>query len=113
MIIYNETKTQILQNEQCDLTQGFLFEESLLIGDKLEKILVYKRYTETELREFQILTLETWFETTYKETFEKCTRKLALGLKMRDGSEPSIVLNNLYLEAEHKANLINSLRNQH
>ena len=50
-----------------------------------------------------------WFETKYREIFEKCTRKISMGLKMKDGSEPVIKLQELYALAETNANRINEI----
>ena len=43
--------------------------------------------------------------------FEKCTRRISLGILMRDGSDPKLILSQLYAEAEAKANRINQLEN--
>ena len=135
MIIYDETKSIILTKEQCDLTKGYLYPEKKVVGyrpslvektintdgsittktyNKLEieeDILVYKPYTQKQLYVNEKQDLEYWFDTTYREMFEKCTRRISLGILMRDGSDPEITLSQLYAEAEAKANRINQLEN--
>ena len=111
MKIYNEAKTQILTEDQCDLQQGFFNEEYILNEFGIhETVLIYKLYTEEELRKIEIRKIEKWFETEYRETYEKCTRRIALGILMRDGSTPQQVLSNLYNQAEINANRINQLK---
>ena len=110
MKIYNEAKTQILTEDQCNLEQGYFVEDNILNECGNETILVYKLYTEEELRKIEIRKIEKWFETEYRETYEKCTRKIALGILMRDGSSPQQVLSSLYNQAEINANRINELK---
>ena len=55
--------------------------------------------------------LENWFCGEYKEMYEKCKRKIDLGLKLRDGSDPRVKLNALYAEAEIKADRLHKLKN--
>ena len=107
MRIFNETKTIELTREQCDFTRGFLKEEKLSGG---EIVLIYKLYTTKELYINEKSNLEFWFETEYREMFEKCTRKINLGILTRDGENPQQVLNNLYAQAEAKANRIHELK---
>jgi len=111
MKIYNEAKTQILTKDQCNLEQGYFVEESIFNEFGInETVLVYRLYTEEELRKIEIRKIEKWFETEYRETYEKCTRRIALGILMRDGSSPQQVLSNLYNQAEINANRINELK---
>ena len=110
MKIFNETKTQILSQEQCDMEKGHFVEENIINElSESEIILVYVPYTDKELKEIEIRKLENWFETEYRETYEKCTRKIALGILMRDGSNPQQVLSNLYNQAEINATRIREL----
>lgn len=135
MIIYDETKSIVLTKEQCDLAKGYLYPEKKVIGyrpsliektinsdgsittktyNKLEieeDILVYKPYTQKQLYVNEKQDLEYWFDTEYREIFEKCTRRISLGILMRDGSDPKLILSQLYSEAETKANRINQLEN--
>lgn len=134
MKIYNESKTQLLTEEQCDLTKGYFVEEEIITGtrpslvetivnpdgsktttqyDSLEikeRILIYKLFTTKDVYEREKLDLEKWFETEYREQFEKCTRRIALGVAMRDGTNPQVLLNTLYAQAEANANRINELQ---
>lgn len=56
--------------------------------------------------------LKEWFFVKYREQYEKCKRKIDLGIKLRDGSDPKLVLEKLYDEAEIKASRINEIRKQ-
>ena len=135
MNIYDETKSIVLTKEQCDLTKGYLRPEKKIVGyrpsliektinsdgsittktyNKLEieeDILVYKHYTQKQLYANEKQNLEYWFDTEYREMLEKCTRRISLGISMRDGSDPKLKLSQLYAEAETKANRINQLKN--
>lgn len=135
MKIYNETKTQILPENSVNLELGHLVEDKIVIsqteahttreetadGVKIsyipenvvsENILVYVPYTSTELKEKEISELEAWFEKEYRYLFEKYSRKIAMGLLNKDGSNPTIKLNELYSLAETKAQRLHSLREQ-
>lgn len=133
MKIYNETQTVELVKEQCDLTKGYFKESKKIVGVRpslieeiknidgssttttystlniYENILVYVPYTQKQLLNQEKTDLEMWFETEYREIFEKCTRKISMGLKMKDGSEPVIKLQELYVLAETNANRINEI----
>lgn len=122
-----------LQRETCDLTKGYLAPDKLIIGQRTsliektvdsegnviettypslnieEDISVYIPYTQKELYEQEIEQIKYWFFTDYTERFEKCNRKIALGLNLRDGTNPSVALSNLYAEAERKSNRIHEL----
>lgn len=111
MKIFNETKTIELTKDQCDLVKGRLKEDKAIINGKEEYIWVYTLYTQKELYEREIDSIKYWFETEYREQFEKCTRKIALGITMRDGTNPQIALDALYSQAEVNANRINELKN--
>lgn len=102
MKILNETKTMVLQEAQCDMKKGYLKPDKIKVGERLslieqksnsdgsvsttkyptlnieEDILVYVPYTQNQLNKKEKQELEHWFETEYKEQFEKCTRKIAL-----------------------------------
>ena len=75
-----------------------------------ERIMIYKLFTTKDVYEREKLDLEKWFETEYREQFEKCTRRIALGVAMRDGTNPQVLLNTLYAQAEANANRINELQ---
>ena len=133
MRIFNATKTIEMMDSQCDLTKGYLKPEKLIIGERPsikeekvnadgtrsittyqttaieEDILVYIPYTQKELYIKEKEQLEFWFQTEYRETFEKCTRRMVLGKTLRDGSDPSVKLNELYANAEINANRIHEL----
>ncbi len=135
MKIYNETKTQILPETSVNLELGRLIEDKIVIsqteahttreestdGVKIsyipenvitENILVYVPYTSAELKEKEISELEEWFEKDYRYLFEKYSRKIAMGLLNKDGSNPTMKLNELYALAETKAQRLHSLREQ-
>lgn len=59
--------------------------------------------------EMNIWQLQTWFETYYKEHFEKYTRLIALERECDDGSDPADKLIELYKEAETKRKRIQEL----
>ena len=109
MRIFDITKTIELTKEQCDLTKGRLKESTILIADKEEYIWVYTPYTQKELFENEINEIKYWFENEYREIFEKCSRKIAIGINLRDGSDPKTTLNDLYTQAEIKSNRIHQL----
>lgn len=134
MKIYNETKTQLLTEQNCDLTKGYFVEEEMVVGTRpslieksvstngkilttkhnslqiTESILIYKLFSAKQNYEREISELEKWFETEYREQLEECNRKIALGICMKDGTNPQTILNVLYAEAEVNANRINDLR---
>jgi len=109
-ILLEDLKTEIKQ-EDCDFTKGQIIAKEMQTLNGSEFQFVYKLYTKEELTEMEIEELKRWFEDEYRETFEKCTRRIQLKIKMSDGSDPSEVLNKLYLEAEEKANMIRQLEN--
>ena len=110
MRIFDETKTQELTFDQCDLNLGALFNDLIQNEDGVEEIQVYKPFTATQLLQMEKSNLENWFNTDYKELFEKCKRKIDLGLNLRDGTSPQERLNALYAEAESKADRIHVLK---
>ena len=134
MKIYNEDKTKVLSKEECDIENGYFIEEKIITGhrsnlmekiinidgsesvtqypeaDIKESILVYKPFSEKDKYDREKVELERWFETEYREMFEKCTRRISLGTNMSDGLDPRLKLNQLYTEAENKANRINQLK---
>ena len=135
MKIYNKEKTQILAEESVNLNLGRLIPEKIVISQKkasttqieteegvvfvstpesivTEDILVYVPYTDKELKEKQIEELEEWFSNEYRYQFEKYSRKITLGLLMRDGSNPAVRLSELYAIAETKAQTLHALREQ-
>ena len=61
--------------------------------------------------EKEIVAVRDWFAGVYREKFEKCIRRIMLGITMRDGSDPQEALNALFEEAETKANRIKELEN--
>ena len=77
--------------------------------DITETILIYKLFTDKDRYDREKYLLEYWFNNEYKEQFEKCTRKIALGIKLKDGSDPHERLAELYEEAETKSARINEL----
>lgn len=109
MRIFNETKTIELTKEQCDLTKGYFKEEQ--VAGTNEYILIYIPYNTKQLYLREKESIEYWFVTEYREMFEKCTRRINLGVTMRDGQDPHIVLNTMYSQAESNANRINELEN--
>jgi len=134
MRVFNEDKTQELDIRDCDLTNGILIGDKLVVGhrksyietiknkdgsvttikhdtlDILEDILVYKLKSDLEKYREELNSLNRWFETEYRETYEKCKRKIDLGIKMHDGSDPKVVLGNLYEQAETTSVRINELK---
>lgn len=135
MKIYNLEKTQILNESEINPNFGYLKDDSKIIGKtesafvteesengnkttfipekvQYEKIKVYIPYTQKEMKENQISELEEWFERDYRYLYEKYTRKIAMGLLNKDGSNPTIKLNELYSVAESKAQILHSLREE-
>jgi len=134
MKIYNESKTEILNMSDCDLENGYFTEEEIIVGERpslkeqkqnengsvttvvhqnlevRERILIYKVRTSREKNERAIYELENWFENEYREKYEKFTRKIAMNMLLKDGSDPKIKLNQLFLTAETKANQISELK---
>jgi len=134
MKIYDQSKSKILEKHECDLNKERFVDDFLVVGqresnvekvfnpdkfvtitqydscDIKEKILVYVPYTQIEIYKQELAKLETWFLTEYRETFEKCSRKIALQKLMKDGSTPQLKLLELYNQAEIYANRISKLR---
>ena len=106
MKIFDKTLEHELAFEQCDLDKGTLYQ--YFLDD--EEIQVYIPYSQRELYQIEKGNLENWFDSEYKELYEKCKRKIDLGLKLRDGSDPKDTLNALYAEAESKADRIHTLK---
>lgn len=108
-IFLEDLKTEI-KEEDCDITKG------QIVCYKKEKdkdpLLVYTLYTKKQLLQFDKEKVERWFETEYREIFEKCTRRIYMGIKMSDGKEPQAVLEELYKLAEEKASVIRDLEEQ-
>ena len=134
MRIFDVTKTRELSEAECDKEKGYFSEEEIIVGRRpslietiqnpdgsvtttkhnsleiTERILIYKPFTTKDVYEKEIRDLERWFETEYREMFEKCSRKITLGVTMRDGSDPKITLSQLYAQAETNSNRINQLK---
>ena len=110
MRIFNENKTIELTEQDCDLTKGYLKEDYVTNGEVQELIYVYTPFTQKQMYMKEADELRYWFENEYKEMFEKCSRKIALGIQMRDASDPRVKLNELYSQAETKANRIHELK---
>ena len=108
-ILLEDLKTEI-EEKDCDMNKGRLVFHSYDRNDM--PILVYQLFTKKELLEFDIQDIEKWFETEYREIFEKCTRRIHMNIKMSDGSNPQEVLEELYLLAEEKASQIRDLEEQ-
>lgn len=110
MKIYNEDKTQVLEN--VDLKLGSLVQDRLIVSDEqqeqfhyeekhydnggvakyrivdkpykpaeYEDIQVYVLYTEDELKENKLNELDNWFKTQYREYNEMLTRRKKLGIE--------------------------------
>ena len=130
-ILKQDLKTEI-KREDCDFELGTLVEKEIVIGkrDSLqdvkiendketliiydtdeirEVVLVYTPYTELELKRVELDRLKIWFINEYREQFEKCTRRIQLGILMSDGSDPKEVLDALYKQAEKNATRIREL----
>lgn len=110
MRILNESKSFNMTIEECDLSKGYLKEEIIKNGDTEELVEIYKLYTQKQLYEKEMDTLKYWFEGEYREKFLQYTRKIALGKKLADGSDPLLKLNQLYYEAEQKEERIEVLK---
>lgn len=110
MRIFNENKTIELTEQDCDLTKGYLKEDYVTNGEVQELIYVYTPFTQKQMYIKEADELRYWFENEYKELFEKYSRKIALGINLRDGADPRVKLNELYSQAETKANRIHELK---
>ena len=134
MRTFNEDKTKEMSKEECSNENGYFTEETIVTGhrpslmeivenkdgskstttydslDITETVLIYKPFTAKDRYDREIYLLENWFNNEYKELYEKCKRKIDLGLKLRDGSDPKETLNALYAEAESKADRIHRLK---
>lgn len=106
-ILLEDMKTEIKETE-CDLAKGRVLCKGF--DNNADPILVYVLYTESELLENERQEVEDWFNTEYREQFEKCTRRSYLGIKMSDGSDPKEALDKLYLQAEEKASRIREIK---
>lgn len=109
MRIFDETETIKLNEKDCDMKLGCLLGKMITINGKQEQIFIYHKFTKKQLIENEVSELKYWFETEYKEMFQKYNRKITLGLTMKDGSDPKEGLKQLYLQAEKNANRINEL----
>lgn len=129
MKIYNQDKTQLLNENEIDFTKGTLKLESVsnnttktfiengivkteTIENEPELVYVFVPFTEKELKEQAISELEFWFVETYEVLFQKYLRKASLGLTLNDGSDPQEKLRELYLLAESKASTLHNLREE-
>ena len=135
MKIYNLDKTQILNEDSINLNLGYLKDDQIVIGETktsivtekisegtktivtpgeliYEKIKIYVLFSPEELIKNQISDIENWFETEYREKLEEYSRKVAIGTMLSDGTNPAIKLNDLYSEAEAKANQLDTLKKQ-
>lgn len=110
MRILNESKILSMTLEECDLTKGYFKEELIKNGDNEEIVKIYKLYTQKQLYEKEMDTLKYWFEGEYRDKYLQYTRKIALGKKMFDGSDPFLKLNQLYNEAEQKEERMETLK---
>ncbi len=135
MKIYDQSKTNLLNKNDCDLQNGKLVEDYIILGKRpsniekvinpdnsvtitqyeneniVEKIYVYIPYTQKEKMVRELNDLELWFLKDYREIFEKCMRKISLQLLMKNGETPQQKLSELYLEAETKSARISELKN--
>lgn len=132
MRIFDKDLKNEIKREDCDFSLGRFVEQEIVVGkrDSLEEtkqengydtllvydndeirelVLVYKPYTEFELKQVELDRLKIWFITEYRELFEKCTRRIQLGIKMSDGSDPNKVLETIYATAEKNASRIREL----
>ena len=109
MRIFNQSKVIELTKEQCDFTKGHLKDDIIKSGENIERICVYIPYTQKQLYKNEIASIEIWFETKYREMIEKCSRRIHLGILMKDGKNPHDVLMDYYAQAEMYANRINEL----
>ena len=135
MKIYDQSKTNLLNKNDCDLQNGKLVEDYIILGKRpsniekvinpdnsvtitqyeneniVEKIYVYIPYTQKEKMVRELNDLELWFLKDYREIFEKCMRKISLQLLMKNGETHQQKLSELYLEAETKSARISELKN--
>lgn len=135
MKIYDQSKTNLLNKNDCDLQNGKLVEDYIILGKRpsniekvinpdnsvtitqyeneniVEKIYVYIPYTQKEKMVRELNDLELWFLKDYREIFEKCMRKISLQLLIKNGETPQQKLSELYLEAETKSARISELKN--
>lgn len=133
MKIYDKTKTILLQEKDCDLKKGRLDSAKLIVGrrkslkeitqdengniiettyptlDIEEAIMIYVPYTQKELYEIEQNELKEWFIGEYAEQYQKCKRRIEMGIKMRDGTDPQVRLQEIYAKAEEVADRINEL----
>lgn len=133
MKIYDETKTKILQEKNCDIKKGTLNPDKLIVGrreslkevikdgngniietvyptlDIEEDILVYVPYSQKKLYIMEQNDLRDWFANEYGELYQKCKRRIDMGKMMRDGTDPREKLKEIYEKAEKVADRINEL----
>ena len=133
MRIFDESKEIELQEKDCDFEKGYLKPDTLYLGkrkslkeitkdskgniiettypslDITEDVLIYTLFTQKELYEAEIRQYRECFMSVYREQFEKCTRRIELGIKMRDGSDANEALKKLYTLAEEYADKIHNL----
>lgn len=112
MKIYDEQKSKQLEFNECDFTKGYLLDDVIEINGKKESIMMFKQYSPKELLKIEIDSLKSWFQFEYRELFEKCIRRISLGVSMRDGSDPNEILKKLYKDAEDMADRITKLENE-
>lgn len=110
MKIYLEDLKTEIKEEQCDPKKGMIV--CVKFDENGNPVLVYKLYSKKELLKFEKEDIERWFETEYREKFEKCTRRIQMGIQMSDGTNPKDILEKLYSEAEEKASKIRELEDQ-
>ena len=135
MKIYNADKTRILNETEIDTSKGCIIDDKILVGKTensynieeitngrkvtfkpeqniYENIKVYIPYSKQSSILDQIEELEDWFNIYYRYWFEKCSRKIAIGATLSDGTDPNVKLKELYMIAENKAQLLHNLRLQ-
>ena len=110
MKIYLEDLETEIEEKDCDINKGRIV--CFGFNEKNEPTLVYQLFTKKELKMYEIEDIENWFETEYREISEKCTRRIAMGIKMTDGADPKETLDKLYLLAEEKASQIRALEKE-
>ena len=134
MRIFDVTKTRELSEAECDKEKGYFSEEEIIVGRRpslietiqnpdgsvtttkhnsleiTERILIYKPFTTKDVYEKEIRDLERWFETEYREMFEKCIRRVQLNKLMSDNSDPNEILLGIYEKAERNALKIRTLK---
>lgn len=134
MRIFDVTKTRELSEAECDKEKGYFSEEEIIVGHRpslietiqnpdgsvtttkhnsleiTERILIYKPFTTKDVYEKEIRDLERWFETEYREMFEKCIRRVQLNKLMSDNSDPNEILLGIYEKAERNALKIRTLK---